>query len=376
MSDHDSPSSRSAQDTAQSSKKKRRLSGAARYAKRREKLGLVRHQSRVLAMQGLFERDLTQHDLDDILARMDEIDDPDEETTTVIPPVVSAYARHLAMGVTANIAEIDPKIAAAAPAFPLDQIAGIDRNVLRIAVFEMLFQEDIPRPAAINEAVEIAKHYGGPSSGKFVNGVLGTIVRALPERTATPSTPTSPAGEPNEAEATTTDDITEAWVAADEAVAEDDALTNETVTADVPPADDITEAWVAADEAIAERESLTDETAETDVTPATDDITEAWVAADEAIAERESLTSETADTDATPADDDITEAWGAADESIAERESLTDETVAPDVSPADDITEAWVAADEAVAASETAEAEREGEAPAASPDPADDTTNA
>ncbi len=86
----------------------------------------------------------------------------------------------LARGVDASRTGIDPFIEKAAPAFPIPQIASIDRAVLRIAVYELLFEPDVPFKAAINEGVEIAKHYGGPNSGKFVNGVLRTISEGLP----------------------------------------------------------------------------------------------------------------------------------------------------------------------------------------------------
>jgi N utilization substance protein B len=90
----------------------------------------------------------------------------------------------IARGVQAKSADIDPHIERAAPAFPIPQLASIDRAVLRIAVFEILFEDDVPFRVAINEAVDIAKHYGGPNSGRFVNGVLRTISERLPSATA------------------------------------------------------------------------------------------------------------------------------------------------------------------------------------------------
>jgi N utilization substance protein B len=88
--------------------------------------------------------------------------------------------QRLARGVQAEAASIDPHIERAAPAFPIPQLASIDRAVLRIAVYEILFEDDIPFKVAINEAVDIAKRYGGPNSGRFVNGVLRTISERLP----------------------------------------------------------------------------------------------------------------------------------------------------------------------------------------------------
>lgn len=86
----------------------------------------------------------------------------------------------LARGVQDKMPELDPPIEKAAPAYPMPLLASIDRVVLRLAVYELLFQPDVPFKVAINEAVEIAKGYGGPNSGRFVNGVLRTISEALP----------------------------------------------------------------------------------------------------------------------------------------------------------------------------------------------------
>jgi len=90
----------------------------------------------------------------------------------------------LARGVQERLAEVDPHIERAAPAFPISHLASIDRAVLRIAVYELLHTPEVPRKAAVNEAVEIAKRYGGPNSGRFVNGVLRTITERLPEPSA------------------------------------------------------------------------------------------------------------------------------------------------------------------------------------------------
>lgn len=138
-----------------------------------------RHQARIFAMQSLFEHDMTDHELPDILTRL-----TDEEGED-LPQPVADHAIRLVHGVRDRLAEIDPYITVAAPAFPIPQLASIDRSVLRLAVYELLFERDVPYRAVINEAVEIAKRYGGPSSGRFVNGVLGTIVDRIPESPAT-----------------------------------------------------------------------------------------------------------------------------------------------------------------------------------------------
>lgn len=127
-------------------------------------------------MQALFELDVTDHELDEVLARIQE----DEN----LPPPVKKLAHFLVSGVAEHQTEIDPLISAAAPAFPIPQLASTDRAVLRLGAFELVYRRDVPMKAAINEAVEIAKHYGGQSSGRFINGVLATIATGAGRTTA------------------------------------------------------------------------------------------------------------------------------------------------------------------------------------------------
>ena len=87
------------------------------------------------------------------------------------------FAQKLVMGVIEHHTDIDPLIIKYAPEWPLDQITVIDRNILRLGIYEMLHDQEIPARVAINEAIELAKAYGGPSSSKFVNGVLGSIYK-------------------------------------------------------------------------------------------------------------------------------------------------------------------------------------------------------
>lgn len=133
-----------------------------------------RHLSRILALQSLYEADVTPHSSAEILARIR------AEGTTA--PETLDYASDLVDGVRANRRTIDEHIAGAAPAFPIEQLPTIDRNVLRLAIYELIHAPDVPPRAAINEAVEIAKEYGGDGSGRFVNGVLGTIFDRLKPR--------------------------------------------------------------------------------------------------------------------------------------------------------------------------------------------------
>ena len=159
----------------------------------------VKHQGRVLAIQSLYEMDSVQRSMDDIIERIRYQDaelpasvadavDEDESGVDDVPRPVADHAIRLVEGVVSRLEEIDPIIEAAAPQFPVGQLAIIDRNVLRLAIYELNYVPDVPYRVVINEAVEIAKRFGGPNSGKFVNGVLGTISRQLPsERTEDPA---------------------------------------------------------------------------------------------------------------------------------------------------------------------------------------------
>jgi len=126
-----------------------------------------RRKGRSLALQALYELDCTGHKPDDVLPRLAR-----EEQT---PEGVVAFARELVKGVLENRTRIDSVIARYAPAFPVEQIAVIDRNILRLAIFEVLLDNKVPMKAAINEAVDLARAFGSESSPKFVNGVLGSV---------------------------------------------------------------------------------------------------------------------------------------------------------------------------------------------------------
>lgn len=124
-------------------------------------------------MQALFARDIGQGRPLDVLAYLCEEEAVDADVAT--------YARTLVDGVQSRLAEIDRRIAAHARDWSLMRLAAVDRNVLRVAVHELCHAPDgeaIPDAVAINEAVEIAKTYGGEASGRFVNGVLGQVARA------------------------------------------------------------------------------------------------------------------------------------------------------------------------------------------------------
>ena len=89
------------------------------------------------------------------------------------------FIKNTVDGVIQHQKEIDKIISEYAPNWPLEQITLIDRNILRIGIFELKFNEEIPNKVAINEAIEVAKTYGGPTSGKFINGVLGAIFKDM-----------------------------------------------------------------------------------------------------------------------------------------------------------------------------------------------------
>jgi N utilization substance protein B len=125
-----------------------------------------RHRARVLALQALYEADQTRHLPGESLERL--------AADTASPPDVAGFARGLVAGVGAHRADIDDVIAGAAPQWPVEQLAAIDRNILRIAIYEVRFDNETPPRVAVSEAVELAKAYGSDNSARFVNGVLGT----------------------------------------------------------------------------------------------------------------------------------------------------------------------------------------------------------
>jgi len=92
------------------------------------------------------------------------------------------FSHGIVQGVIDNMDKIDEKIVQYAPDWPVEQITIVDRNILRIGIYEMLFNKEIPDKVAINEAIEIAKAYGGEASGKFINGVLGAIFKDLEDK--------------------------------------------------------------------------------------------------------------------------------------------------------------------------------------------------
>ena len=134
-----------------------------------------RHLSRSLVLQTLFECDArgawSLAGAEEILSR--NAADPSHALAD------SAFAKSLVQGIVEKRKELDAIIIQAAPEWPLEKIAPIDRNVLRIGLFELLFDKSVPPKAALNEAIEISKSFGGDTSGKFINGVLGNIYKEI-----------------------------------------------------------------------------------------------------------------------------------------------------------------------------------------------------
>ena len=126
-----------------------------------------RRKARIIALKALYELDSVGHELPEILARLLE-ENP-------APADVVTFVQELVSGVLEHREEIDAVIRQKAPAWPLEQVAVIDRNILRLAIYEILIDNRVPVRAAINEAVELAKSFGGESSPKFINGVLGSV---------------------------------------------------------------------------------------------------------------------------------------------------------------------------------------------------------
>lgn len=139
-----------------------------------------RHLSRSIALQSLFEwdvrgqkeskrtlKEITQHNINEFAPGIDDTD----------------FINDLVFGVEKNLKDINSLITGSAPDWPLEQITNVDRNVLRLGIYELKFANaaDVPPKVAINESIELAKTFGGASSGKFINGVLGTIYKQMGE---------------------------------------------------------------------------------------------------------------------------------------------------------------------------------------------------
>jgi len=127
----------------------------------------ARRKARALALQALYEVDSVGHEVEGVVT--------DLLAARGLSAENDAFVRELVSGVIQNKEKIDLNIQNFAPAWPIEQIPVVDRNILRLAIFEVLLDNKVPVKVAINEAVELAKTFGGDNSSRFVNGVLGSV---------------------------------------------------------------------------------------------------------------------------------------------------------------------------------------------------------
>jgi len=127
----------------------------------------ARRKARALALQALYEVDSVGHEVEGVVNLLLANERLSAEN--------GAFVRELVSGVIQNKEKIDLNIQNFAPTWPIEQIPVVDRNILRLAIFEVLLDNKVPVKVAINEAVELAKTFGGDNSSRFVNGVLGSV---------------------------------------------------------------------------------------------------------------------------------------------------------------------------------------------------------
>ncbi|MDH4300129.1 MAG: transcription antitermination factor NusB [Dehalococcoidia bacterium] len=134
----------------------------------------VRRKARIAALQALYELDCTRHKVGETSSRL--------RAGETLAQEALGFSDELVKGVLQHKSELDALIKRIAPAFPIEQMSIIDRNILRLAIFEILFGVKTPIKVVINEAIELAKTFGSESSSRLVNGVLGVVARERDER--------------------------------------------------------------------------------------------------------------------------------------------------------------------------------------------------
>ena len=127
----------------------------------------TRRKARIAALQVLYELDCTRHKVEETSARL--------RARETLAQEALGFSEELVKGVLQHKSELDALIERLAPAFPVEQMPVIDRNILRLAIFEILFSKATPLKVAINEAIELAKDFGSDSSPRLINGILGSI---------------------------------------------------------------------------------------------------------------------------------------------------------------------------------------------------------
>ena len=135
---------------------------------------MKRHAARELALKALFAYDVGKNEPGMIMELLFE-----EE---IIDTTSKEFSVYLVEGVIENMATIDQMIEKYALEWALDRMPAVDRNIMRVALFEILFSPDIPKAVIINEAIELAKAYGSEDSARFVNGIVGNIIKDMPQR--------------------------------------------------------------------------------------------------------------------------------------------------------------------------------------------------
>ena len=133
-----------------------------------------RRKSRIIALQILYDLECTEHKAEETLVRL--------ATEKALPQEMLSFSEHLIQGVLCSKSRLDDHIEHFAPAFPVGQMSIIDKTILRLAIFEILFNNKTPFKAVINEAIEIAKIFGGDSSPRLINGVLGSMINERNKR--------------------------------------------------------------------------------------------------------------------------------------------------------------------------------------------------
>jgi N utilization substance protein B len=142
-------------------------------ARRKSRPHYQRHLGRELALQWLYQIDVGHLPPEDVMADVPE----DEDALQGLTEEGVGFAQALVRGILADLPRVDATLREYAPEWPPERMAGVERNVLRIAFYELLNAPDTPASVTIDEAVEVAKTYGSDESGKFVNGILGAYVR-------------------------------------------------------------------------------------------------------------------------------------------------------------------------------------------------------
>jgi N utilization substance protein B len=138
-----------------------------------------RRRSREIALQILYRIDMTESPPDEAISLHYELVTTSEDHEVQVPHPVRPFAEHLIRGVYLHQAEIDQIIVSASDHWRLDRMSIVDRNILRIALFEMLYCPDVPPKVSINEAIDMGKKFGSEDSGAFINGVLDHILGNL-----------------------------------------------------------------------------------------------------------------------------------------------------------------------------------------------------